>query len=210
MSEVPHWPNPFARLSKATRATHCLRAEFAPPPRRATQDLTLEKLLQAAQDWTLNPNDRCGLLTLCAALLICPQEVRHAFTDDISWFAARNPDVPALRSTSDDEAPPTIEPFYAQFSFESLHGSLRIDEEQQVVEWLAVSHKPDLAVHYSDHENDLFAVRLLRAFLPSHQHNLSKLKLVAMALDSVSRRLDPAYPYWEDVPHWLSDSHFYS
>jgi hypothetical protein len=36
--------------------------------------------------------------------------------------------------------------------------------------------------------------------------NFSKLKLVAISLDGLMRKLDPSYAYWEDLNVWLAGS----
>lgn len=126
------------------------------------------------------------------------------------WLSAPSQQpTPALQTSASEPSPPVdTDPFHVQVSFKTLHGALRLDHSQQVVEWLAVVQSPNLAVHYSDHENDLTAVRMLREFLPAYGDDHSLLKLVAFALDSVNRRLDQEYPYWEDLRVWLEDSDF--
>lgn len=208
MNNQPAWPNPFRRWSEEAKATSCVPADYRPSSRDEGRDLLLARLLEAAQSWELTPNDRCGILTCCAALMICPQSVQYALTDRILRLASPAEEaVPALDGRG-NVGPPGLEAdsYFVQVSFETLHGSLRIDRSQQVVEWLAVNHAPDLAITYSDHENDMQAVRWLREFLPNLRDDHSVLQVVAACLDSVHRQLDPAYPHWEDLRAWLATS----
>lgn len=218
------WPDPFGRWGTG-RAINRLPRYFRPPPRDPAADAMLEKVLEAAQQWDRNPNDRCGLLTFAAALMVCPAEVGlHAAGPGYSSLMNRRFQLADLaiapeEGTSDarterDEIAAMADTSNSEVTillhFETLEATLRWAPGMACHEWMANVHEPDLAVHYADHENDRFAVRILRQLLPEWSEDRSRIKLVAMGLDALHRRLDHNYPYWEDLHHWLNGTGFYN
>lgn len=135
---------------------------------------------------------------------MCPENVHFTRAENTNWLSLfRDPDSD-LRPADVSTDSTACQTFSAQVRFENLRFLLRIESGAVQVEWHAATYEPDLAVHYSDHKNNVFAVRIFRALLPQAQDDFSKLKLVATALDSLHRRLDPSYPHWEDLYVWLA------
>lgn len=77
------WPNPFHRWSKKgieeDSACELLPSSYKTTKRTFNADKVLTHLFRLALKADFDPNQRCALYTLAAALIICPQEVtlRH-------------------------------------------------------------------------------------------------------------------------------------
>jgi hypothetical protein len=223
------WPDPFSRWSGdqegESRAHVRLPRDYANVPRSAVAEAVLILLLRAALELALDPNQRCALYTLAAALLICPDEVGLSLkTDDIPSFL-KHPDhrevdeqpltmavLPTPRrrfcGTCETEFPGSGKTIHVRY--QALIGQLTINNLQAPVDWTVAHAGPDLALLYEDHANNEFARLALKEHLPNYPDDHARLKLLAFGLDVLKRQLDAGYPWGEDLRVWLAGDGFYN
>jgi hypothetical protein len=215
------WPNPFLRFSTPGTqrpAVHVLLpAVYTSTPRSAVADAVLTELLQTAVDLELNPDSRCVLYTLAAAICLCPDEVR--LTRDVS-------DIPPFLRPQDlqdsNEAPltqvdlvervricGTCEWVFSKsqktlyIRYQGLEGRLVLNGGQVGERWSASHNVKSLSIEYNDHGDNEFAWHKLREFLPQYADDHSRLKILAFGLDALLQRLAPKRQCWEDLRAWL-------
>lgn len=215
------WPNPFLRLltpgTQPPAAHVLLPAAYTSTPRSAVADAVLTELLQTAVNLELNPDTRCVLYTLVAAIYLCPDEVR--LMRDVS-------DIPPFLRPQDlqdlNEAPLTQADLVERvrmcgtcewafppsqktlcIRYQGLVGRLVLNGGQGAERWSANHNAKSLSIWYNDHGNNEFAWHTLREFLPQYADDHSRLKILAFGLDALLQRLAPERPYWEDLRAWL-------
>ena len=223
------WPNPFSLWDTSCESNVPSRAllpsNYEARPRSAVADAVLTQLLKVAVGTRLDPNSRCVLYTLAAALIICPDQVQ--LTEDISnippFLRA-----PELRNVS--EGPLTESAFVdedrkrlcgtCEFEFsrpqltvclryQSLGGRLVLHGDS-ADQWHSTHSSGSLARWYTDHDNNTFAWEAIREFLPRHPKDKARLKILAFGLDALKRKLnDLEAPWKEDLRAWLESEDGY-
>jgi hypothetical protein len=216
------WPDPFDRWPDPglyeSRAHLRIPNTFTPEVRTPLADAVLAKLFQALlmNDW--NPNQRCAIYTLAAALTICPQKV---------MLTRSNGNIPLFMRNVEQEVFPNEQPLcieYVAVPIQTLCGTcgflfdfntlirlrykniiveLTLDTARTVIaaSWSATSQIANLALLYEDHANNDFALQVMREFAHQYTDDLSRLKLLAIGLDALKRLLDDESPWCDDVPH---------
>jgi hypothetical protein len=216
------WPDPFDRWPDPglyeSRAHLRIPNTFTPEVRTPLADADLAKLFQALlmNDW--NPNQRCAIYTLAAALTICPQKV---------MLTRSNGNIPLFMRNVEQEVFPNEQPLcieYVAVPIQTLCGTcgflfdfntlirlrykniiveLTLDTARTVIaaSWSATSQIANLALLYEDHANNDFALQVMREFAHQYTDDLSRLKLLAIGLDALKRLLDDESPWCDDVPH---------
>lgn len=222
-----NWPNPFTRWTDTTART--VAAHLSPSDvyvktsRNAPADVVFNKLLQVATDLELNPNSRCVLYILAAALYLCPDEVR--LTRDVSDIppflrppGSRDASEVLLTSADLPEIKRMCGTCGAEFSppqmtlcirYTHLVGRLVLGGGSDAECWRASHGMESLAIWYEDHANNQFAWQSLREFLPQYPDDHSRMKLLAFGVDALLRRLSPDNPWWEDLRCLLKDKTSY-
>lgn len=223
------WPNPFSLWDTSCGSDVPSRAlvpsNYESRPRSAVADAVLTQLLKVAVASRLDPNSRCVLYTLAAALIICPEQVQ--LTEDISnippFLRA-----PELRSVTDE---PLTESSLVEegrkrlcgtcdfeFSkpqltvclrYQSLGGRL-VPNDDPADQWHPTHSSGSLARWYTDHDNNTFAWETIQEFLPRHPNDKARLKILAFGLDALKRKLnDVGAPWKEDLRAWLESEDGY-
>lgn len=215
--DAPTWPDPFSKWGDGPRSRSRVPLSLTLLRRTVTAECILGSLLEAAQAWERDPNDRCTLLTLAAALIVSPEAVFVAKMDRLLILPPGGADLDAaFPSTACTD--PDLDQRWGAFErsqsviylrFRTLRAFLDTSAETPNLDLTSNLHLPNLAVHYSDHEFNVSTVRMLRTHLPDWRDDQARLKLLALGLDALKRQLDPGYPYWEDLPHWLEGTLFY-
>lgn len=173
-NDAPSWPDPFLRWGDGPRSRSRIPFNFVSLPRAISAECILTSLLGAAQAWDHTPNDRCALFTLAAALIASPAEVFVAKMKRLSILPPDGADpctaflATACNDPELDRRWGTLEQSESVIflRFRSLRAILDITCGASNLDLAYNLHLPNLAVHYSDHEFNVFTVRMLRAYLP--------------------------------------------
>lgn len=224
------WPNPFRLWDRSCEsdAPSCalLPSDYDTRPRSVVADAVLTHLFRVALISNLDPDSRCALYTLAAALIVCSDQVQ--LTEDISNIPPflREPE---LRNVN--EAPLTESAFIDEgrkrecgtcdfeFSkpqltvclrYQSIEGRLVLNGDA-AYQWHVTHSSESLSRWYSDHLNDKVAREAIQEFLPRYPNDKERLKILAFGLDALKRKLnDLGAPDKEGLRTWLEngDSYF--
>lgn len=125
-----------------------------------------------SSDESMNPNSRCAVITIALAILVCPENVEYEESYDIS---IRYENVKIAYSKNPTNTKIKFFPFSVEFN-----------ENGKMKE--ACKLLPNLAVHYSDHTNDLECIKQLRSTFHKAQDNKSKAAVLAIAWAILQRK----------------------
>jgi hypothetical protein len=229
------WPNPYTTWAQAnTEQAHARRllpSHYVATERSSVVNHVLNHLNSVATDSECDPNERCALYTLMAALIICPEEVAllHVDTklnvpdfllspaqrelrrgqsselthDHIESHAATSQSV-GVCGTCSAEFPAS--PLTVSLVYQNLKALLEICTNGKTSFHAMNTPQADLALLYEDHLNNRFAQRIFVDFSVVFSDDLSRLKILAFGLDALKRLLEPDYPWYEDLRAALESS----
>lgn len=202
------WPNPFDRWS--VKDEHCsqshrkLPANFIAPFRTRCASDVLALLFFVALQKHPNPNERCAIYTLAAAIIICPDEV------ELTQIVAS--DAPPIYNRSCELEPigewPLTDDYLGALGqicnytgqhferpnrkvrvrYKTLMGLLEVDRFNCDTTWATyTAHVPNLALLYEDHTNNEAAKYWLNHYQKRYTTDYSRLVLLSYGLDLVKR-----------------------
>lgn len=223
---APYWPNPFhfwgPNSEPESRSHRRLPRMFIRAHRSRQATDTLGMLFFIALKEHPDPNDRCAIYTLAAAIIICPDEVEltQIVEADAPPVFNRSRDLePIGESPLTDgyfSAPGPICPATGKqlgwpnrkvrIRYKTLMGVLHLDRFEKETVWTThTSHRPNLALLYEDHANNEVAKYWLNEHQRVNRADHSRLILLAYGLDAVKRLFADGEPWWEDMKKALDD-----
>jgi hypothetical protein len=233
-SQFFDWPNPYERWTKQhieeSSSHRLLPREFQTTERTFTAETVLKHLLHLAIDPNFDPNHRCALYSLAAALIICPQEVTLQYVDknrhvpdfllSAQQILHRNEKMQELTEVhfrAHEDASKRVgvcgnclaefpkQPLVVQLTYADLQAELEVEAADKAKFKLLNSPRANLALLYEDHLNNCFAHQLLVDFLGKYSDDFSRLKMLAFGLDALKRLLPKGYPWREDLKLMLQN-----
>lgn len=219
------WPNPFLLWNRSCEsdAPSCalLPSDYDTRPRGVVADAVLTHLLRVALVSDLDPDSRCALYTLAAALIICSEQVQ--LTEDISNIPPflREPELhnvneaPLAESALIDEGRKReCGTCHFEFSkplstvilrYESIEGRLVLNGNA-ADQWHVTHSSESLACWNTDHDNNTVAWEAILEFLPRYPNDKERLKILAFGLDALKRKLNYLEALGkEGLRTWLED-----
>ena len=229
------WPNPYTAWGQVNaeqaHARQLLPSHYVAAQRSSVVNHVLNHLYGVAADSECDPNERCALYTLMAALIICPEDVAllhidtklnvpdfllspaqrklsreqsSALTHDYIASHAATPQSVGICGTCSAEFPAS--PLTVSLVYQNLKAVLEICTNGKS-SFLAINTpQPNLALLYEDHLNNRFAQQIFVDFSAVFSDDLSRLKILAFGLDALKRLLEPDYLWYEDLRTVLENS----
>jgi hypothetical protein len=218
------WPDPFACWPAYSEL--CSHAHLRLPPvffraRRSRQATdVLGMLFFVALKKCPDPNERCAIYTLAAAIIICPDEVeltqivetdappifnRSCELEPLGEWPLTDDYLVALGQICRDTGKHFERPNRkVRIRYKTLMGVLNVDRFNCNTIWTThTSHTPNLALLYQDHMNNEAAKYWLNEHERLNRADHSRLILLAYGLDAVKRLFAGDEPWWVDMKEAL-------
>jgi hypothetical protein len=235
IASAPAWPDPFdcwpVKNECFPQVHRRVPARFIRASRSRQASDMLGMLFFVALKKRPDPNERCAIYTLAAAIIICPDEVeltqivesdappifnRSCELEPLGEWPLTDDYLSALGQICRDTGKHFERPNRkVRIRYKTLMGVLNVDRFNCDTTWTThTSHSPNLALLYEDHTNNEAAKYWLNEHQRVNRADHPRLILLAYGLDLLKRQLVDGQvyglqPWWEDMRNELEGIAWY-